>query len=86
MLEKISKPTLPNAKSPFQTVEQEQAGRRQIVEGQLKSFRALLPGLLKRLSKIKDPRNPKTVKHKLMVVLLYGLYFILVPGVKPVAS
>ena len=33
----------------------------------------MLPKLLKELSKIPDPRQPKKVKHKLTVVLLYGL-------------
>jgi hypothetical protein len=32
-----------------------------------------LQKLLKELSKIPDPRQPKKVKHKLTVVLLYGL-------------
>jgi hypothetical protein len=36
-------------------------------------FRALLPKRLKDLSRILDPRQPKKVKHKLSVVLLYGL-------------
>jgi hypothetical protein len=36
-------------------------------------FRTLLPKLLKELSKIPNPRQPKKVKHKLTVVLLYGL-------------
>lgn len=34
---------------------------------------AVAGAILNRLSKIPDPRNPKTVKHKLTVVLLYGL-------------
>ena len=33
----------------------------------------MLPKLLKDLGKIPDPRQPKKVKHKLTVVLLYGL-------------
>ena len=40
---------------------------------QLGVFRALLPKLLKDLGKVPDPRQPKKVKHKLTVVLLYGL-------------
>ena len=36
-------------------------------------FRTLLPKLLKDLSKIADMRQAKKVKHKLTVVLLYGL-------------
>jgi DDE_Tnp_1-associated len=33
----------------------------------------VLPKLWKEVSKIPDPRQPKKVKHKLTVVLLYGL-------------
>lgn len=36
-------------------------------------FRAKLPVLLERLSKIPDYRNPKKLKHKLTVVLIYGI-------------
>jgi DDE_Tnp_1-associated len=52
---------------------EEQAAREEAVAGQLGVFRTLLPKLLKELSKIPDPRQPKKVKHKLTVVLLYGL-------------
>jgi len=65
--------TISNGKSQWTTVEQEQAARQEAVEEQLKTFRSVLPGLLKRLARIPDPRNPKTVKHQLTVVLLYGL-------------
>ena len=65
--------TVSNGKSEWTTVEQEQAARQEAVEEQLKTFRSVLPGLLKRLARIPDPRNPKTVKHQLTVVLLYGL-------------
>jgi len=66
-------PTLPNRKRIYQTVEEEQAERQRVVEEKLKVFRALLPDLLKKLGRIKDPRNPKKVKHKLTVILLYGI-------------
>ncbi len=36
-------------------------------------MKALLPILLKRLSKIKDPRNPKKCKHKMTVIMIYGI-------------
>jgi len=55
-------PTLPNRKRIYQTVEEEQAERQRVVEEKLKVFRALLPDLLKKLGRIKDPRN-----------LLYGI-------------
>jgi hypothetical protein len=58
---------------PSQTEAEEQVAREQAVAGQLGVFRALLPKLLKDLSKIPDPRQPKKVKYKLTVVLLYGL-------------
>lgn len=35
--------------------------------------RSKLPILLNRLSKITDPRNPKKIKHKLTVLMIYGI-------------
>lgn len=72
-LKSPERPTLPNRKSELRTEEEEQAERQKVVEEQLKVYRIILPELLKRLEKIKDPRDPKTVKHKLTVVLLYGI-------------
>ena len=63
----------PNALCPCQTVEEEQALREEAVAGQVGAWRALLPKLLRDLAKIPDPRNPNKSKHKLTVVLLYGL-------------
>src|SRR5919106_4471642 len=62
-----------NRLCPYSTEAEEQAAREQAVAGQLGVFRSLLPKLLKDLDKIPDPRQPKKVKHKLTVVLLYGL-------------
>lgn len=62
-----------NRLCPDLTVEAEQARREEAVAGQLGVFRQLLPKLLKAFSKIADPRQPKKTKHKLTVVLLYGL-------------
>jgi hypothetical protein len=62
-----------NRLCPYSTEAEEQAAREQAVAGQLGVFRSLLPKLLKDLGKIPDPRQPKKVKHKLTVVLLYGL-------------
>ena len=36
-------------------------------------MRQQLPVLLKRLGKIRDPRNPKKLKHRITVLMLYGL-------------
>lgn len=62
-----------NSKSEWSTVVEERAARQEAVEGQLQVLRSALPTLLRQLSRIRDPRNPKTIKHKLTVVMLYGL-------------
>lgn len=72
-LEPVGRPALPNAKSAWATVEEEQAGRQPAVEEQTQVFRSLWPTLLKRLAKMADPRNPKTLQHPLTVVVLYGI-------------
>jgi hypothetical protein len=36
-------------------------------------FLAQLPVLLKRLSKIKNPRNPKKIKHKHTLLMISGV-------------
>ncbi len=52
---------------------QEQQAREEAVTGQLRILRRELPRLLERLNKIPDPRNPRKSRHKLTVLLLYGL-------------
>ncbi|MEK7716858.1 MAG: transposase family protein [Pseudomonadota bacterium] len=66
-------PTLSNGKSPYQTVEEERAARVDATDQQLKVYRAMLPVLLKRLSKIPDLRQPRKVRHKLTVLMMYGI-------------
>jgi len=65
--------SISNRLCPYSTEAEEQAAREDAVAGQLGVFRTLLPKLLKKLGKIPDPRQPKKIKHKLTVVLLYGL-------------
>ena len=62
-----------NRLCPWGTMEEERAGREEAVAGQLGVFRSLLPKLLKDLGKIPEVRQPKKIKHKLTVLLLYGL-------------
>ena len=52
---------------------QEQQAREEAVTGQLRILRRELPPLLKRLEKIADLRHPRKCRHKLTVLLLYGL-------------
>jgi hypothetical protein len=70
---KPGKATLPNRSSVWKTAEEEVAGRQQAVEDTLIVFRQLVPGLLHNLGKIQDPRQPQKVKHKLTVLMLYGI-------------
>ena len=62
-----------NCKSKYETVEEETQARLEAVTEEAKVFKANLPVLLKRLSRIPDPRNPKKIKHKLTVLMLYGI-------------
>jgi hypothetical protein len=54
-------------------VAQEQQAREEAVTGQLTVLRRELPRLLERLEKIPDLRDPRRSRHKLTVLLLYGL-------------
>jgi len=65
--------TLPNRKSGFETVEEENEFRQQTTAEKLAVYKRLLPGLLKKLSKLPDPRDPKKIKHKMVVVMFYGI-------------
>ena len=62
-----------NRLCPYPTEAEEQSAREAAVAAQLGVWRPLLPKLLKDLSKIPEPRQPKKTKHRLTVVLLYGL-------------
>ncbi len=72
-LEPSSQPSLPNRKSELRTVEEEQATRQDTLTEFVRVMHAQLPTLLKRLSKIADPRNPKKIRHQLTSVLIFGL-------------
>lgn len=65
--------SLTNHKSNYKSVDQESAEREEMTTETLKTMKSQLPILLKRLSKIQDYRNPKKIKYKLTVVLIYGI-------------
>jgi hypothetical protein len=67
------KTTMDNGKSEWETAEEEKQARQETTEDQLRVYRSVLPGLLKRLAKIPDPRNPLVIRHKLVVLMLYGI-------------
>jgi len=66
-------PSIPNRTSEFQSVQEEQKARQQAAIDQIEPMRRHLPVLLRQLSKITDYRNPKKLKHKLTMLLVYGI-------------
>ena len=68
-----NKPAMPNHKCEYETVEQEATARVDVATEQLRTYRSQMPTLLRRLAKIRDPRNPKKTKYKLTVLMIYGI-------------
>lgn len=66
--------TRPNRKCPSKTSDEEQRMIQQTTEEKLKVYGRLLPGLLKKLGKIPDPRSPKKTKHRITVLMIYGIF------------
>jgi hypothetical protein len=67
------RPSVPNRLCPYPRVAEEQAAREAAVAAQISVYRHRLPGVLKKLAKIPEPRQVKQVKHHLTVVLVDGL-------------
>lgn len=65
--------SLMNRKCDFKSPEQEREARLDAVSQQLGVFRSQWPLLLKRLSRIPDPRNAKKVKYRLSLLMIYGI-------------
>ena len=66
--------TIPNRKSEWETVEEQQEARQKTVEEQMKVYHRILPGLLKKIAKaIKDKRQQNKVTYKVDVLMLYGI-------------
>ncbi len=68
-----NRPSVSNTLCPYRTPAEEQAAREEAVAAPLAAYRCVLPQLLKKLAQIPEPRQPKKLKHKLTVVLRYGL-------------
>jgi hypothetical protein len=66
--------TLPNRKCSLKTIEEEHEAIQAATEEKLKVIYQLLPGLLKKLSLIPDPRHPNKIKHQITVMMLYGIF------------
>lgn len=72
-LPQVSTGTISNGKCRYQSPEEEGVARTEATWEQLSVLRAELPRVLKRFAAIPDPRTPKKIKHKLSVLLLYGI-------------
>jgi hypothetical protein len=72
-LEYRTKRNIANKKCSFDKIEEEKADRQETAEAALKVYRRMLPILIKRLCKIKDPRQTKKTKHSLTVLMIYGI-------------
>jgi hypothetical protein len=57
----------------FKEPEEEMEHRQEKVERATILYRQMLPALLNKLSRIKDPRNPHKIKHKMTVLMAYGI-------------
>ena len=64
---------LPNRCSALVTIAEEKEAREDAVSKQMRLLRKELPAMLAQLAAIPDPRDPKKCRHKLTVLLLYGL-------------
>ena len=68
-----TKSSIPNRKSQYDNVEEEQEARQFATTEHARIFQSQLPGLLKTISKIKDLRNPKKIKYKMDLLIMYGI-------------
>ncbi len=63
-----------NRKCEFETAAEEIKNRHEIAAETMKVYMRYLPDILKDLSEIEDPRNPKKTMHKLSLLMLYGIF------------
>ena len=63
-----------NRKCEFETAMEEIDDRYEVAAEVLKVYSRYLPDILKDLSEIEDPRNPKKIDHKLSLLILYGIF------------
>jgi hypothetical protein len=68
-----SSSTISNRKSRLETVEEEQQMIQTTTEEKIKVYQKLLPDLLRKLSRIPDLRSPNKIKHKMSILMTYGI-------------
>ena len=62
-----------NTTCQYQTEEAERTARVECTATMLRNIRRYLPVLLKKLKKIPDPRQPGKIKHRLTMLMIYGI-------------
>ena len=67
--------SLPNRVKKHSDPKEEMEEREEIAQNTAVVYKRILPPLLKRLSKIEDFRQPQKVKHKIDVLMAYGILF-----------
>ena len=65
--------TLDKPKAPWADEAEEVAAREEAVRAQLKIWRAHMPHLFEKVARIPDHRRPRSIKHKVVVLLFYAL-------------
>ena len=66
---------MPNCKNSFGSVEAELLEKADTISNAAYVYRQMLPGILLKLSKIKDCRQCRKIKHKLTTLMAYGILF-----------
>ena len=62
-----------NTKAPYASVAEEEQAREEAAAAQLRIWRAHLPEIFEKMSRIADPRRPGSIRHQVAVLLFYGL-------------
>ena len=71
---RASKPAQPNRKGGVAATAEEET---EMTEGYARLLRALLPGIVAKLSRIEDPRDQRRIEHSLPLLMLFGILMFL---------
>jgi len=63
-----------NRKCEHQSIGEEREFRADVVAAQIRSWRSMLPNLIRRFSHIPDYRSVTRIKHKITVLMVFGLF------------
>jgi hypothetical protein len=63
-----------NRKCDYQSIDEEREFRAEALGAQIKAWRSMLPTLIRRFSHIPDYRRANSIKHKITVLMIFGLF------------